>query len=127
SGSRISSISPPLTRLLPCRPLINKLDRALLDGEHRVNKSSLTLMPAAPDSLPDSTARLKARALPVADCRTLPFGLPALDGGLAGGGLRAGALHEVAAKSCSLTDDAAATLFLAGIAAREAEASGRPA
>jgi protein ImuA len=84
-------------------------------------------MPAAPDSLPDSIARLKARALPVADCRTLPFGLPALDGGLAGGGLRAGALHEVAAKSCSLTDDAAATLFLAGIAAREAQASGRPA
>jgi len=50
----------------------------------------------------------------------MPFGLPALDGRLVGGGLRAGALHEVAPKSCSLVDEAAATLFLAGIAAREA-------
>jgi protein ImuA len=84
-------------------------------------------MPAAPDSLPDSIARLKADLSPAADCRTLPFGLPDLDGRLPGGGLRAGALHEVAAKSCSLADDAAATLFLAGIAAREANVSGRPA
>lgn len=37
---------------------------------------------------------------------------------LADGGLRADALHEVAAASTSLADDAAATLFVAGAAAR---------
>jgi len=84
-------------------------------------------MPATPDPLPDSIARLKAMASAAVDCRVLAFGIPALDGRLAGGGLRAGALHEVAGRSCSLGDDAAATLFLAGIAAREAEGSGRPA
>ncbi|RSV14916.1 protein ImuA [Sphingomonas sp. ABOLF] len=56
----------------------------------------------------------------------MPFELAALDSRLAGGGLRAGALHEVAAQTCSLCDDAAATLFLAGIAAREARHAGGP-
>jgi protein ImuA len=48
----------------------------------------------------------------------LPFGLPPLDARLADGGLRLDALHEVAAATPDLTDDAAATLFVAGIAAR---------
>lgn len=39
--------------------------------------------------------------------------------------MRAGALHEVAALTCALADDAAAALFLAGIAAREAQQSKR--
>lgn len=50
----------------------------------------------------------------------MPFGIDALDDHLGCGGLRAGALHEATALTCSLVDDAAATLFLAGIAAREA-------
>ena len=48
----------------------------------------------------------------------LPFGLGRLDARLADGGLRLDALHEVAAATPDLGDDAAATLFVAGIAAR---------
>lgn len=48
----------------------------------------------------------------------LPFGMQRLDARLADGGLRLDALHEVAGASADLTDDAAATLFVAGIAAR---------
>ena len=47
----------------------------------------------------------------------LPFGLDPIDRHLPGGGLAAAALHEVAG-SRDLTDDAAATNFLAGILAR---------
>lgn len=52
---------------------------------------------------------------------TLGFGLAAIDDRLADHGLDAGALHEIAAASASLNDDAAATLFAAGIAARFAD------
>jgi len=48
----------------------------------------------------------------------LPFGIAAVDARLANGGLRLDALHEAAAASGDLADDCAATLFLAGIAAR---------
>jgi len=48
---------------------------------------------------------------------SLPFGLDAIDRHLPGGGIAAGALHEVAG-SPELADDAAATIFLAGILAR---------
>src|SRR5690348_16519609 len=48
----------------------------------------------------------------------LAFGVPAMDERLAGGGLACGSLHEIAGSSASLNDDAAATLFVAGIAAR---------
>lgn len=82
-------------------------------------------MPAAAFPISDLT-HLRAIATPVADHRTIPFNLSALDRRLAGGGLRAGALHEVAARTCSLADDAAATLFLVGIAAREARHAGGP-
>lgn len=48
----------------------------------------------------------------------LGFSLPELDARLADGGLNGAALHEIAAATASLGDDAAATLFAAGIAAR---------
>jgi len=48
---------------------------------------------------------------------SIPFGLDALDGHLPAGGLAGGALHEVSG-SAELCDDAAATVFLAGILAR---------
>jgi protein ImuA len=48
----------------------------------------------------------------------LPFGIDAVDDRLAGGGLAVAALHEAAADRPSLADDAAATLFVAAIAAR---------
>ncbi|QNE07829.1 protein ImuA (plasmid) [Croceicoccus marinus] len=50
----------------------------------------------------------------------MPFGVEALDSRLGAGGLRTGALHEATAHSAALVDEAAATLFLAGIAARRA-------
>jgi protein ImuA len=49
---------------------------------------------------------------------SLPFGIGALDSRLADGGLRLDALHEIAAGTSDMADDCAATLFLAGIAAR---------
>ncbi|NML06794.1 protein ImuA [Sphingomonas sp. G-3-2-10] len=65
-------------------------------------------------------AELKARiAVPVAsNAPLLPFGIEAMDSRLGGGGLDGGGLHEVAAASPTLGDDAAATLFVAGAAAR---------
>lgn len=48
----------------------------------------------------------------------LPFGLGPVDGRLVSNGLRLDALHEIAGASADLSDDAAATLFMAGIAAR---------
>lgn len=61
------------------------------------------------------------------DHGVLPFGLNIMDGKLAGGGLSVGGLHEVTGSSTSLADDAAATLFLAGIAARFAIGAASPA
>jgi protein ImuA len=54
----------------------------------------------------------------------LPFGVEAMDGRLAGGGLATAALHEITGAGAGLGDDAAATLFLAGIAARLAADKG---
>ena len=48
----------------------------------------------------------------------LPFGLEPIDARLATTGLRMDALHEFAGATPDMADDAAATLFLAGIAAR---------
>jgi protein ImuA len=54
----------------------------------------------------------------------LGFGIAELDDRLAAGGLDGAGLHEIAAASATLSDDAAATLFAAGIAARFAGGSG---
>ena len=77
-------------------------------------------------SLAPSIAQLRTIATPVTDYRVMPFGVEAIDGQLGAGGLRAGALHETTARTGSLADDAATTLFLAGIAAREAAGTGGP-
>lgn len=55
---------------------------------------------------------------------TLAFGITQIDDRLADHGLDGAGLHEVAAATASLNDDAATTLFAAGIAARFAS-SGR--
>ena len=55
---------------------------------------------------------------------SLPFGLEAVDGRLAGGGLAGAGLHEVAGATPAPGDDAAATLFLAASAACFAIAEG---
>ncbi|MCW0199873.1 protein ImuA [Sphingopyxis sp.] len=54
----------------------------------------------------------------------LAFGIDALDSRLADHGLDGAGLHELAAASSTLNDDAAATLFAAGIAARFANKPG---
>lgn len=71
-------------------------------------------------------AELRAQvAAPATDGRgVVPFGIDTLDRQLAGGGLDVGGLHEVTAASPTLGNDAAATLFTAGIGARCAEAPG---
>lgn len=48
----------------------------------------------------------------------LPFGVAAIDGHLPGGGLALACLHEVAARGPEAEHDAAASLFVAGVAAR---------
>lgn len=48
----------------------------------------------------------------------LPFGVPAIDGRLPGGGLALGALHEVAGGGNGAIDGAAAALFAAAVGAR---------
>lgn len=48
----------------------------------------------------------------------LPFGVPAIDAALPGGGLGLGALHEVAGEGPDAEDGAVAAAFLAGILAR---------
>jgi protein ImuA len=53
----------------------------------------------------------------------LAFGIPEVDGRLAGGGLALG-LHEAAPATAAASDEAAATLFLAALAARFAMARG---
>ena len=70
-------------------------------------------------ALRDAVARVATARGPV-----LPFGVGPLDHLLAGGGLDGAGLHEIAGASASLSDDAAATLFAAGIAARFAAAPG---
>ncbi|MBB5712740.1 ImuA family protein [Sphingomonas xinjiangensis] len=83
-------------------------------------------MSAALDSIAPSITHLRSIATPATDYRVLPFGVGEIDSRLGVGGLRAGALHEASARSGSLVDDAATTLFLAGIAAREAASTGAP-
>jgi protein ImuA len=69
---------------------------------------------------------LRAMVAGVAAARgpVLPFGVALLDDSLAGGGLDGAGLHEIAGASASWGDDAAATLFAAGIAARFASEPG---
>ena len=76
-------------------------------------------MPASPLTLTELRQRLHAiesggvRQRPV-----LPFGVEAIDRRLGDAGLRIDALHEVAGEGGGWGDDAAATLFMAGVAAR---------
>jgi protein ImuA len=55
----------------------------------------------------------------------MPLGLAAVDGRIAGGGLAAEALHEIAAATPHCADDAAATLFLAALAGRRSGSDAR--
>jgi len=80
-------------------------------------------MPILSSSRAERLAALRAevRAIESAAVKgkeCLPFGVAALDRRLEGGGLATAALHEMVGTRPGLSDDAAATLFVAGIAAR---------
>jgi protein ImuA len=85
-------------------------------------------MPALNEARSERLAALRAEVRAIESAgRTvareiLPFEVDALDARLAGGGLACAALHEIAGAKPSVSDDAAATLFIAGIAARLAAA-----
>jgi protein ImuA len=83
-------------------------------------------LPLPDRSRADQLAALRAEVSVVQHSagRCLPFGLSDIDDRLAGGGLDDCGLHELAALSESLSDDAATTLFAAGIAARFAARPG---
>lgn len=83
-------------------------------------------MSVVPRTVPATIAQLRTIVMPIANYRITPFGIDAIDTRLGAGGLRSGALHEATARSSALVDDAATTLFLAGIAAREAAHIGGP-
>lgn len=87
----------------------------------------MILQTALPSRLPaEYLAALRAQIAQAQAVRgpVLPFGLPQIDACLAGGGLNGAALHEIAGASASWSDDAAATLFAAGLAARFAADAG---
>jgi protein ImuA len=77
---------------------------------------------------PELIQRLRAEiagvGAPAREVGGLPFGVESMDSRLSGGALSRSALHEVSAAASSLVDDAAATLFLAGIAARLSSVGG---
>ena len=75
----------------------------------------------------ETLARLRGAigAVRSGDGAVLPFGIEAVDTRLTGGGLVLGGLHETSSTTPTLTDDAAATLFAVGIAARAAAQNGR--
>jgi protein ImuA len=81
-------------------------------------------MPVPSQSRSDRLAALRAEVRAIESVGAgvahacLPFEVEAIDARLAGGGLATAALHEITGAKLGLSDDAAATLFLAGIAAR---------
>lgn len=83
-------------------------------------------MPALNRTRSDQLAALRAELTCAQENRApaLSFGIAPLDDRLADNGLDGAGLHEVAAASSELSDDAAATLFVAGIAARFASEPG---
>lgn len=86
----------------------------------------MSLPSALPAASRDQLDALRAELASARSLRgaVLPFDVPMLDIRLAAGGLDSAGLHEFAAASSRLGDDAAASLFASGLAARFA-ASGR--
>lgn len=71
-----------------------------------------------PDAGQLAALRAQVASVHPALAPALAFGVAEIDDRLAARGLDGAGLHEVGAASASLNDDAAATLFVAGIAAR---------
>jgi len=79
--------------------------------------------PVQSERIADLRARVSGIAA-TAPQEALPFGLAELDDRMAEKGIAGASLHEVTGATTSLADDAAATLFIAGIVARFAEGRG---
>lgn len=97
--------------------------------EHKGNKSIPESMSAAQprsEQIAHLRAHVEGVGSPAADHGVLAFGVEPIDDRLAQGGLAVGGLHEVAGATTALGDDAAATLFVGGIAARFAASAGAP-
>ncbi|MCW1430222.1 ImuA family protein [Novosphingobium sp. JCM 18896] len=75
-------------------------------------------LPHRPSAVDLAALRQQIAQVATAPSAVLPFDLAAMDERLAAGGIDRRGLHEIAAASAALSDDAAATLFAAGIAAR---------
>jgi protein ImuA len=73
---------------------------------------------ASTSTISELRERLRVLSGDVRQRPVLAFDVAALDDQLADGGLRLDALHEVSSRSSGWGDDAAAVLFVAGIAAR---------
>lgn len=80
--------------------------------------STLTSSAPRPDAEQLAALRSQVACVQAEPGSVLSFGIAEIDQRLAAGGLDYGGLHEVAAATAALSDDAAATLFIAGIAAR---------
>lgn len=89
-----------------------------------VSPSQAERASAGPSEQADRLSALRAEVrriegfAPTGSDGFMPFGIPEIDGRIAGGGLAVRALHEAVPAGPELGDDAAATLFLAGIAGR---------
>ncbi len=114
-----SEVAPERRDLTRYLKLCGGLDASPEMAEHKGNTLGFLFMSVL--SLPKPIALTELRALAAAEVghRVIPFGNTTLDRRLGSGGLRAGALHEATGLTSSLADDAATTLFLAGVAARE--------
>lgn len=75
-----------------------------------------------PDPIADLRRQIAQFDAPRRAGGALPFGLDALDERLADQGLALGGLHEIAPAQPALAEETAATLFMAGIAARASSA-----
>lgn len=87
--------------------------------------AALSIIPASSRLKRIDALRAEVGAMREAMAVPLPFGISEVDDRLSNGGLDSAGLHEVAAASVTLNDDAAATLFVAGVAARFATRPGQ--
>src|SRR4051812_36468051 len=79
---------------------------------------------ARPNAEQLATLRAELARAQAARGPVLAFDIPELDDRLADHGIDGAGLHEVAAATAALSDDAAATLFVAGMAARFTSGAG---
>ena len=120
-----SALSSRSCTSFPCRGLTPDEWKRNIKRTYESESHAANVPPGrAPRRLARGGARDRKRRPRRRPRACLPFGLEAVDGRLAGGGLAIAALHEAAPATPALGDDAAATLFFAAVAARLAPAQG---